>query len=62
MFIGDDLSNAYIIKSETTLKEFGAFADISKVTAIFEYGAQNARLRLGYKNAQTMKVSIKRVC
>ena len=55
MLVGDDLFDAYIAKSGTTLKEFGAFAATSNVAALFEYGAQKSKLRLGYKNAQTMK-------
>ena len=55
ILMGDDLFDAYIAKSGMTLKEFEAFAAISNIAALFEYGTQNARLRLGYKNAQTMK-------
>ena len=55
ILVGNDLFDEYISKSGATLKELGAFAAISNVAALFQYSAQNARLRLGYKNAQTMK-------
>ena len=55
MLVGDDLFDEYIAKSGTKLKKFGAFAAISNVAALFEYGAQKSKLHLAYKNAQTMK-------
>ena len=55
MLVGDDLFDEYISKSGGTLKEFGAFVVVSNIAALFEYGAPKPRLRLGYKNALTMK-------
>ena len=52
----DDLSGA---KAATRLRELGAFAAISNIAALFEYGTAKhgvkARLRLAYELAQILK-------
>lgn len=44
-----------IAKATARLGNFGAFAAISNIAALFEYGIPKSRLRLAYETAQKMK-------
>ena len=54
LIMGDDLLEN-ITNSGMKVQQFGAFVFISNIAAFFEYGAQTARLHLGYKSAQALK-------
>lgn len=57
--VRDGLFDKYIGKAASKFREFGTFAAISNIAALFEYGTPKydvkARLLLAYEKAQTMK-------
>ncbi len=57
--VRDGFLDTYIAKATTQLKELGAFAAISNIAALFEYGNVKARLRLAYEYVQMTKDTTK---
>lgn len=61
----DDLLDRYVSRAGARFKETGAYAAISNIAALFEYGSVKAgtsksRLRLAYEDAQVIKEEAKK--